>query len=68
MIPSNSRLIMQIAPGGVQRRFFGGVTPPAYESDEAGAQKMEQEQAAVGLEKPPLQYVDAASARSARLL
>src|SRR6266852_7305022 len=36
------------------------VTHPAHQSDEAGALRMEAEQAAMGLEKPPVQYVDAA--------
>jgi hypothetical protein len=50
-----------LAPGEPTRNFITGmVTHPAYESDEAGAVKMEAEQAAMGLEKPPVQYVDAA--------
>lgn len=50
-----------LAPGEPTRNFITGiVTHPAYESDEAGAVKMEQEQAQMGLEKPPVQYVDAA--------
>ncbi len=50
-----------LAPGEPTRNFITGiVTHPAYESDEAGAAKMEQEQAQMGLEKPPVQYVDAA--------
>ena len=50
-----------LAPGEPTRNFLTGmVTHPAYESDEAGAVKMEAEQAAMGLEKPPVQYVDAA--------
>jgi hypothetical protein len=50
-----------LAPGEPTRNFILGiVTHPAYESDEAGALKMEAEQAAMGLEKPPVQYVDAA--------
>ena len=48
-------------PGRAPRNFLTGiVTHPAYESDEAGAVQMEAEQAAMGLEKPPVQYVDAA--------
>jgi hypothetical protein len=52
---------VSLAPGEPTHNFIMGiVTHPAYESDEAGAQKVEQEQAAMGLEKPPVQYVDAA--------
>jgi len=36
------------------------VTHAARESDEEGALKMETEQKDLGLEKPPVQYVDAA--------
>jgi IS5 family transposase len=50
-----------LAPGEPTRNFIVGiVTHPAHESDEAGALKMAAEQAAMGLEKPPVQYVDAA--------
>ena len=50
-----------LAAGEPTRNFITGiVTHPAYESDEAGAVKMELEQAGMGLEKPPVQYVDAA--------
>jgi len=50
-----------LAPGEPTRNFIMGiVTHPAYESDEAGAVKMEAEQLAMGLEKPPVQYVDGA--------
>ena len=50
-----------LAAGEPTRNFILGiVTHPAYESDEAGSLKMEAEQAAMGLEKPPVQYVDAA--------
>ncbi len=50
-----------LAPGEPTRNFIAGiVTHAAYESDEAGAEKMEAEQAAMGLEKPPVQYVDGA--------
>lgn len=51
----------RLAPGEPTRNFIVGlVTHPAYESDEAGATKMEAEQAAMGLGKPPVQYVDGA--------
>lgn len=50
-----------LAPGEPTRNFIAGmVTHPAYESDETGAAQMEAEQAAMGLDKPPVQYVDAA--------
>jgi len=50
-----------LAPGEPTRNFIlGMVTHAAHESDEAGALKMEAEQAAMGLEKPPVQYVDGA--------
>jgi hypothetical protein len=50
-----------LAPGEPTRNFIVGmVTHPAYQSDEAGAVLMEREQSAMGLEKPPVQYVDGA--------
>jgi transposase len=50
-----------LVSGEPTRNFITGiVTHPAYESDEAGAEKMEQEQAQMGWEKPPVQYVDGA--------
>ena len=50
-----------LARGEPTRNFIVGiVTHPAYESDPAGAAKMEAEQAAMGWDKPPVQYVDAA--------
>ena len=50
-----------LAPGEPTSNFISGVvTQAARESDEEGALKMEQEQQALGLEKPPVQYVDAA--------
>ena len=52
---------VDLAPGEPTRNFITGmVTQPAYESDEAGALQMEAEQAAMGLEKPPVQYADSA--------
>ena len=58
-----------LAPGEPTRNFIAGiVTHPAYESDEAGALQMEQEQAAMGLEKPPVQYVDGAYISAERLV
>jgi len=50
-----------LEPGEPTRNFIVGIlTQSAHESDELGAEKMEQEQAAMGLEKPPVQYVDGA--------
>jgi hypothetical protein len=50
-----------LAPGEPTRNFLVGiVTHQAYESDLAGADKMEVEQEAMGLSKPPVQYVDGA--------
>jgi transposase len=57
-----------LAPGEPTRNFITGiVTHLACQSDEAGARKMEQEQAQMGLEKPLVQYVDGAYV-SAQLL
>jgi hypothetical protein len=51
----------ELAPGEPTRNFLTGmVTQPAHESDEKGAEKMAVEQAEMGLEKPPVQYVDGA--------
>jgi transposase len=50
-----------LSPGEPTRNFLTGmVTHPAQESDQAGAEKMAVEQKAMGLEKPPTLYVDAA--------
>jgi len=50
-----------LAPGEPTGNFIVGmVTHAARESDEEGALKMEAEQQAMGLEKPPVHYVDAA--------
>lgn len=50
-----------LAPGEPTRNFVTGmVTHAARESDEEGALKMEAEQQAMGLDKPAVQYVDAA--------
>ena len=46
----------ELAPGEPTRNFLTGiVSRPAHQSDEAGALQMEAEQAAMGLEKPPVQ-------------
>lgn len=51
----------QLSAGEPTRNFLTGmVTHPAQESDQAGAEKMAVEQEAMGLEKPPTLYVDAA--------
>jgi hypothetical protein len=58
----------ELAPGEPTRNFIVGiVTHPAYEHDETGAQKMEAEQAQMGLEKPPVQYVDSAYVSAQKL-
>jgi transposase len=58
-----------LAPGEPTGNFVTGmVTHAARESDETGAQKMEAEQAAMGLAKPPVQYVDAAYISTQQLL
>lgn len=50
-----------LVPGEPTGNFLTGiVTHAARESDEAGAVLMAQEQQALGLAKPPVQYVDAA--------
>jgi len=50
-----------LAAGEPTRNFVTGmVTHPARESDEEGALKMEAEQQAMGLDRPSVQYVDAA--------
>ena len=52
---------VRLAPGEPTQNFITGIVPhPAYESDEAGAVKRQAEPAVMGLEKPPVQYVDAA--------
>jgi hypothetical protein len=57
-----------LAPGEPTRNFISGmVTHAARESDQEGSQKMELEQQAMGLEKPPVQYVDAAYVSAQKL-
>ena len=59
----------ELAPGEPTRNFITGmVTHPAYEHDEVGALKMEVEQAAMGLDKPPVQYVDSAYISAQKLV
>ena len=58
-----------LAPGEPTRNFLRGiVTHPAYQSDEAGAMQMEVEQAQMGLEKPPVEYVDGAYISAQKLV
>ena len=57
-----------LAPGEPTGNFITGiVTHPAYQSDEAGAVQMEREQARMGLEKPPVLYVDGACVSAQQL-
>jgi len=58
-----------LAAGEPTRNFISGiVTHAARESDPEGAQKMEREQQAMGLDKPPVQYVDAAYVSTQKLV
>jgi len=58
-----------LAPGEPTGNFIVGmVTHAARESDEAGALKMEAEQQTMGLEKPPVNYVDAAYVSTEKLV
>ena len=50
-----------LAPGEPTQNFLTGIaTQAAHHSDEAGAVQMQAEQTAMGLAKPPVQYVDGA--------
>jgi hypothetical protein len=58
-----------LVAGEPTRNFIAGVvTHPARESDEQGALKMEAEQRAMGMDKPPVQYVDAAYISAGQLM
>ncbi len=58
-----------LAPGEPTGNFIVGIlTHAARESDEEGARKMEAEQQALGLEKPPVNYVDAAYVSTEKLV
>lgn len=58
-----------LAPGQPTDNYLTGiVTHPAYESDERGEEKMDQEQAAMGVEKPPVKYVDGAYVSAQKLV
>jgi hypothetical protein len=57
-----------LAEGEPTGNFIVGiVTHAAYESDELGAEKMEQEQAPMGMDKPPVQYADGAYVSAQKL-
>jgi transposase len=58
-----------LAPGEPTGNFITGmVTQTGRESDEEGARKMAQEQREMGLDKPPVQYVDAAYISTQQLM
>ena len=58
-----------LAPGEPTPNFLVGiVTHAAHESDERGEEKMDQEQATMGLEKPSVRYVDAAYISAQKLV
>jgi transposase len=58
-----------LEPGEPTQNFIVGmVTHAARESDEEGACKMEAEQQTMGLEKPPVHYVDAAYVSTEKLV
>ena len=58
-----------LSVGEPTRNFVVGVvTQSARESDEEGAQKMSTEQKALGMDPPPVQYVDAAYISAEKLL
>ena len=58
----------ELEPGEPTQNFLTGiVTHAAHQSDEAGAEKMEVEQAAMGMDKPPVQYVDGAYVSAEKL-
>ena len=58
----------RLAPGEPTAGFVVGVvTQPAHPSDEAGAREMAAEQAALGLETPPVLYLDGAYVSAEKL-
>ncbi|MGD1087069.1 MAG: transposase [Verrucomicrobiota bacterium] len=58
-----------LAPDEPTRNFIRGiVTHAARESDQEGSQKMALEQQALGMDKPPVQYVDAAYVSTEKLV
>lgn len=59
----------KLEPGQPTGNFLTGIVAhAAYESDETGAALMEAEQEAMGLEKPPVQYVDGAYISAEKLV
>ena len=57
-----------LEPGEPTRNFITGIAiQKAHHSDEAGQQQMAQEQAAMGLQPPPVKYVDGAYISAAGL-
>ena len=58
----------ELAPGEPTQNFLTGiVTHAAQQSDAAGAEQMAVEQAAMGLDQPPVQYVDGAYVSAEKL-
>ena len=58
----------ELAPGEPTQNFLTGiVTHAAHQSDAAGGEKMEAEQGAMGLDQPPVQYVDGAYVSAQKL-
>jgi len=58
-----------LVAGEPTRNFISGiVTHAALESDQAGSGKMEREQQALGMDRPPVQYVDAAYISAQKLV
>ena len=59
---------VELGPGEPTQNFLTGiVTHAAHQSDAAGAEKMDAEQAAMGLAPPPVQYVDGAYVSAEKL-
>jgi len=58
-----------LAPGEPTRNFLTGIVrQQGHQSDEAGEIKMDEEQAAMGMEKPPVRYVDGAYVSAQKLV
>jgi hypothetical protein len=58
-----------LAPGEPTRNFLTGiVTQQGHQSDEAGEIKMDEDQGAMGMEKPPVRYVDGAYVSAQKLV
>ena len=59
----------KLMPGEPTQNFITGIAiQKAHESDDAGQEQMAQEQAAMGLEPPPVKYVDSAYISTAGLV